>query len=100
MDVETGMENLTSTCDDQHMLTTQLREFDQDGLVSRTAFAEKPLRVEYTLTEAAYGLLPALKEILSWSRLYGCAPRGVAAGLIAVMLDAARSVLQQPSRSH
>jgi len=55
----------------QHMLTTQLRELSRDGLVSRTAFAEKPLRVEYELTDAAYGLLPALKEILSWSRLYG-----------------------------
>ncbi|MBR0844017.1 helix-turn-helix transcriptional regulator [Bradyrhizobium liaoningense] len=56
----------------QHMLTTQLRELEQDGLVSRrTAFAEKPLRVEYGLTDAAYGLLPAFKEILSWSRLYG-----------------------------
>lgn len=55
----------------QHMLTTQLRELEQDGLVSRTAFAEKPLRVEYELTDAAYGLLPAFKEILSWSRRYG-----------------------------
>lgn len=55
----------------QHMLTTQLRELGQDGLVSRTAFAEKPLRVEYELTAAAYALLPAFKELLSWSRLYG-----------------------------
>jgi DNA-binding HxlR family transcriptional regulator len=55
----------------QHMLTTQLRELAQDGLVLRTAFTEKPLRVEYELTDAAYGLLPAFKEILSWSRLYG-----------------------------
>ncbi|MGV7211961.1 winged helix-turn-helix transcriptional regulator [Bradyrhizobium sp. UFLA05-112] len=55
----------------QHMLTTQLRELERDGLVSRTAFAEKPLRVEYELTDAAYGLLPAFKELLSWSRLYG-----------------------------
>jgi DNA-binding HxlR family transcriptional regulator len=31
----------------QHMLTAQLRELKQDGLVLRTAFAEKPLRVEY-----------------------------------------------------
>lgn len=58
----------------QHVLTTQLRELEQDGLVSRTAFAEKPLRVEYELTGAAYGLLPAFKEILSWSRLYGEIP--------------------------
>ncbi len=55
----------------QHMLTTQLRELEQDGLVSRTAFAEKILRVEYELTDAAYGLQPTFKELLSWSRLYG-----------------------------
>jgi DNA-binding HxlR family transcriptional regulator len=55
----------------QHMLTTKLRELEQDGLVSRTAFTEKPLRVEYELTNAAYGLEPTFKEILNWSRLYG-----------------------------
>jgi len=55
----------------QHMLTTQLRELEQDGLVLRTVVASKPLQVEYELTDAAYGLLPAFKEILSWSRLYG-----------------------------
>lgn len=71
VEVETGMENLTSVCDGD---STQLRELEQDGLVSRTAFAEKPMRVEYELTDAAYGLLPAFKEILSWSRLYGDTP--------------------------
>jgi DNA-binding HxlR family transcriptional regulator len=55
----------------QHMLTTQLRELEQDGLVSRTVLASRPLQVAYELTDAAYGLLPAFKEILSWSRLYG-----------------------------
>lgn len=29
------------------------------------------LRIAYELTDAAYGLLPAFKEILNWSRLYG-----------------------------
>jgi DNA-binding HxlR family transcriptional regulator len=55
----------------QHMLTVQLRELERDGLVLRAAFAEKPLRVEYELSDAAYGLLPAFRELLSWSRLYG-----------------------------
>jgi DNA-binding HxlR family transcriptional regulator len=55
----------------QHMLTMQLRELEQDGLVSRTAYAEKPLRVEYELTDAAYGLSPAFMELLSWSKLHG-----------------------------
>jgi DNA-binding HxlR family transcriptional regulator len=55
----------------QHMLTMQLRELEHDGLVLRTVVAEKPLRVEYELTDAAYGLLPAFRELLSWSKLYG-----------------------------
>ncbi|AWM04802.2 winged helix-turn-helix transcriptional regulator [Bradyrhizobium amphicarpaeae] len=55
----------------QHMLTTQLRELQRDGLVSRTVLASRPLQIEYELTDAAYALLPAFKEILSWSRLYG-----------------------------
>jgi DNA-binding HxlR family transcriptional regulator len=51
----------------QHMLTAQLRELEQDGLVLRTAFAEVPLRVEYGLTDAAYGLLPTFRALLAWS---------------------------------
>jgi DNA-binding HxlR family transcriptional regulator len=52
------------------MLTMQLRELEQDGLVSRTAYAEKPLRVEYELTDAAYELTPAFMELLNWSKMY------------------------------
>jgi DNA-binding HxlR family transcriptional regulator len=55
----------------QHMLTMQLRELEGDGLVLRTAYAEKPLRVEYELTDAAHGLLPAFRELLGWSKLHG-----------------------------
>ncbi|WP_407155508.1 winged helix-turn-helix transcriptional regulator [Bradyrhizobium sp. STM 3557] len=54
----------------QHMLTAQLRELVQDGLVLRTAFPEVPLRVEYELTDAAYGLLPMFRALLAWSEQY------------------------------
>jgi DNA-binding HxlR family transcriptional regulator len=62
----------------QHMLTTQLRELEQDDLVLRTQVAEKPLRVEYELTNAACALLPTFRELLSWSKLHG--PARAAAG--------------------
>ena len=55
----------------QHMLTMQLRELERDGLVLRTAYVEKPQRVEYELTDAAYGLLPAFRELLNWSKAFG-----------------------------
>jgi DNA-binding HxlR family transcriptional regulator len=54
----------------QHMLTAQLRELERDGLVRRTAFAGVPLRVEYELTDAAYGLLPTFRALLAWSEHY------------------------------
>jgi DNA-binding HxlR family transcriptional regulator len=56
----------------QHMLTTQLRELENDGLVLRTAFPGSQPHVEYELTEAAYGLLPVFRTLLNWSELYRC----------------------------
>ena len=64
----------------QHMLTMQLRELEGDGLVLRTAYAEKPLRVEYELTDAAHGLLPAFRELLGWSKLHGPRLHGARGG--------------------
>lgn len=62
----------------QHMLTAQLRELEGDGLVARNVLAEKPLQVEYELTDSAWGLLPAFRELLAWSKTYGPNRRVVA----------------------
>jgi DNA-binding HxlR family transcriptional regulator len=50
----------------QHMLTTQLRELEADGLVKRTIYAEVPPRVEYEVTEAARSLRPVFDELFRW----------------------------------
>lgn len=50
----------------QHMLTTQLRELEADGIVSRTVYAEVPPRVEYALTEYAATLEPVLRALAAW----------------------------------
>ncbi|AHB47841.1 transcriptional regulator [Hyphomicrobium nitrativorans NL23] len=52
----------------QHMLTAQLRALEGDRLVSRTAYAEIPPRVEYALTPNAYALKPIFLALLEWSR--------------------------------
>lgn len=48
-------------------LTDRLRELEQLGLVAREAFAEVPLRVEYTLTRDGTALRDALVPLLAWA---------------------------------
>ncbi|TCA47859.1 transcriptional regulator [Rhizobium leguminosarum bv. viciae] len=55
----------------QHMLTAQLRELEEDGLVSRTIFAEVPPRVDYEMTEKARGLGPTMEALAAWWTTYG-----------------------------
>ncbi|MGM4892694.1 winged helix-turn-helix transcriptional regulator [Tardiphaga sp. 839_C3_N1_4] len=55
----------------QHMLTAQLRELESDGLISRTVFAEVPLRVEYEITQKARGLGPTMEALTAWWNKYG-----------------------------
>jgi DNA-binding HxlR family transcriptional regulator len=55
----------------QHMLTAQLRELEADGLVSRTVFAEVPLRVEYEMTQKARALGPTMEALTAWWVKYG-----------------------------
>ena len=44
----------------QKVLTAQLRDMEDKGLLTRKVYAEVPPRVEYTLTETGY----SLKQIL------------------------------------
>jgi DNA-binding HxlR family transcriptional regulator len=46
----------------QKMLTQHLRELEADRLVERVDFEEKPLRVEYRLSEQGRRLMPVLIE--------------------------------------
>lgn len=49
------------------VLTEQLRELEEDGIVFREAFSELPPRVEYSLTDKGLELLPILAEIAHWN---------------------------------
>jgi DNA-binding HxlR family transcriptional regulator len=55
----------------QHMLTTQLRDLENEGLVKRTVYPEVPPRVEYEMTPAARALRPVFDELLRWSNAHG-----------------------------
>ncbi|MDQ1803046.1 MULTISPECIES: winged helix-turn-helix transcriptional regulator [Chryseobacterium] len=52
------------------VLTDQLREMVEDGLLIREEFKELPPRVEYTLTEKGLALLPILNLLEDWERNY------------------------------
>ncbi len=50
------------------MLTRSLQELEKHGLVERIDYNEKIPRVEYSLTDKATALLPALEIISTWGR--------------------------------
>lgn len=52
----------------EKMLITQLRELEADEIVRRTAFAEIPPRVEYSLTKHGLTLRSVLDPLCEWSR--------------------------------
>lgn len=51
----------------QRMLTLTLRNLARDGLVSRTAHAEVPPRVEYELTPLGKSLIPPALALAGWA---------------------------------
>lgn len=50
----------------KQMLTTQLRELERDGIISRIIYPEIPPRVEYALTEKGKSLLPIVELMKDW----------------------------------
>lgn len=50
----------------QRMLTRQLRELENDGLLNRTAHPEVPPRVEYTLSAKGESLAPIIRLLKTW----------------------------------
>lgn len=54
----------------QKVLTAQLRDMEDKGLLSRKVYAEVPPRVEYTLTDTGYSLKPVLDAMWAWGLDY------------------------------
>lgn len=54
----------------QKVLTAQLRDMEENGLVSRKVYAEVPPRVEYSLTSLGKSLQPILDTLWDWGEEY------------------------------
>lgn len=50
----------------QKVLTANLRDMEQNGLLTRKAYPEVPPRVEYTLTEMGESLRPVIAAMFDW----------------------------------
>lgn len=60
----------------QKVLTAQLRQMEDSGLLVRTVYPEVPPRVEYTLTELGYSLEPILDAMRDWGEAYQAKNQG------------------------
>ncbi len=54
----------------QKVLTAQLRNMEESGLVNRKVYAEVPPKVEYSLTELGKSLKPILDSMKNWGENY------------------------------
>ncbi|CAM5783884.1 MULTISPECIES: winged helix-turn-helix transcriptional regulator [Brevibacillus] len=50
------------------MLTNQLRELMEDGIVHREVYPEVPPKVEYSMTELGMTLLPIVEMMYEWGK--------------------------------
>lgn len=54
----------------QKVLTNNLRQMEQSGLVNRKVYAEVPPRVEYSLTDLGRSLKPIMDAMVNWGNGY------------------------------
>lgn len=54
----------------QKVLTNNLRQMEQSGLIIRKVYAEVPPRVEYSLTDLGKSLKPILDSMVNWGEDY------------------------------
>lgn len=54
----------------KQMLTTQLRELENDGIIERKIYPEIPPRVEYSFTDKGKTLLPIIELLKEWGSVH------------------------------
>ena len=50
------------------MLSQQLKDLEEEGLINRKQYNQVPPKVEYSLTDRGKTLLPILDEMCKWGR--------------------------------
>jgi len=50
------------------MLSQQLKDLEENGMVTRKIYAEVPARVEYSLTEKGRSILPVMEAMCEWGK--------------------------------
>ena len=53
-----------------NILTDRLATMEAAGLVTRTAYQQRPTRFAYTLTAKGEGLLPVLQAMCRWANAF------------------------------
>lgn len=54
----------------RQMLTLQLRELEEKGVIHRKIYAQLPPKVEYSLTDVGWQSEPMLRQFYAWGRWY------------------------------
>lgn len=54
----------------QKVLTNNLRQMEQSGLIIRKVYAEVPPKVEYSLSDTGLSLKPILDSMVEWGNNY------------------------------
>jgi len=56
----------------ERTISLQLKELEEDGLITRTVYTNKPpLKVEYEMTDLGISLIPILNAIADWGEKVG-----------------------------
>lgn len=59
-----------------HLLSTRLKRLEDDGIIARRQYSERPPRHEYRLTDKGLDLYPLLLSLKAWGEKWGGLKRG------------------------
>lgn len=54
----------------ERVLSRQLKELEEDGIIEKNICSLVPLKVEYSLSERGKKLIPVLNSLISWGKYY------------------------------